>query len=181
MPFEVKTERLVIRSSVPADAAALSRGRSTDFVLRYNLYKKSTAEDYTAELDSAQECCREYFSVLPLNGVEPIGSVVLSEDSLRYHVDSVSVEAWLREDAAGLGYMTEALSAVLRELFTVRGRERVSCQVMVENIASLRMVEKLGFVREGTLRGAVRTYDGAIHDVVLFSLSREEFLRSSGA
>lgn len=176
MTLPIETERLLIRPSVPSDAVALSTGRSSDFVTRYNLYRPCDEEEYFSELSSAEECCREYFSVLDRSGGEPFGSVVLSEDSHRYHVDAVSVEAWLTEDRAGQGYMTEALSVILRLLFTERRRDRVSCEIMAENVASIRMVEKLGFVREGVLRGAVRTYDGIVHDSVLFSLTREEYL-----
>lgn len=181
MKLLLETERLTVRTCHPSDAAELTKIRNTDFVTRYNLYRPVRVAEYLAELSSLEENGREYLTLLTKGGERPIGSVVLSEDSYRYHVDSVYISAWLAEEFANRGYMTEALRAVIREIFLARGHALVSCGIMAENLASLRMVEKLGFTREGVLRSAVRTYDGRVHDLVLFSYTREEFLAKYGA
>jgi ribosomal-protein-alanine N-acetyltransferase len=170
----------MIRTSQTEDAAAIAEGRSTDFVTRYNLYRKAGRDEVCRELEASEENCREYISLFDRQSGELIGAVVLSEDSHRYHVDSVSIEAWLTEKNSRRGYMTEALRAILRELFVARSHDRVSCEIMAENIASLRMVESLGFTREGVLRSSVRTYDDRVHDSVLFSMEREEYFERYG-
>lgn len=63
---------------------------------------------------------------------------------------------WTRKSREGRGYMTEASAAVLLWAFDVLGLDRVSIEVAPGNGASLKVIEKLGFVREGLLRRAQR-------------------------
>ena len=46
------------------------------------------------------------------------------------------------------------------------------------NERSARVMEKLGFVYEGTLRQCTERFDGQLLDVLCFSLSREEYERA---
>jgi len=73
----------------------------------------------------------------------------------------------------GKGYMTEALSLFCAWLFAVRPINRVQVNLMKGNTGSRRVAEKCGFVEEGTMRAAT-FHRGAYHDLVLFSLLREE-------
>ena len=50
------------------------------------------------------------------------------------------------------GYMSEAVRAVVATLFTEPGTQRVWAWVDEENFASMRVLEKSGFQREGILR-----------------------------
>ena len=52
----------------------------------------------------------------------------------------------------GRGYATEAVRAVLDHLFRVRGLHRVSAECDARNLASARLLERVGFTREGLLR-----------------------------
>jgi putative acetyltransferase len=40
---------------------------------------------------------------------------------------------------------------------------------------SKRVIEKLGFKYEGTIRKATKIYDGTIHDDLCYSMTKEEF------
>ena len=55
----------------------------------------------------------------------------------------------------GKGYATEAIGAMVDEAFRERKAERICANVFVGNHASRRVVEKLGFVYEGTQRRCV--------------------------
>ncbi len=69
--------------------------------------------------------------------------------------------------------MTEALEAMLRFGFDAMSLNRIEADVTVGNDASVRVLEKLGFQREGLLRQ--RGYwKGSYHDLWLFSLLRDE-------
>ena len=50
---------------------------------------------------------------------------------------------------------------------------RIEAQTDVDNIAEQRSLEKAGFVREGTARGA-QFRAGAYHDLVTYSILRGE-------
>jgi len=52
----------------------------------------------------------------------------------------------------GRGYATEAARAVLQWAFVTLSLNRVQVEVDTRNAASAGVLEKLGFVREGTLR-----------------------------
>ena len=72
------------------------------------------------------------------------------------------------------GFAAEAIRLVLRYFFAELGYQKVTIQVYEFNTASRRLHERLGFVREGTLRRMV--YTGGRHwDVLVFGLTREEF------
>lgn len=73
----------------------------------------------------------------------------------------------------GRGYMSEALRAVLTLGFDVAHLNRVGAIVHPDNAGSLRLLERLGFTREGVLRDW-HCRDGVFHDhVVLGLLARE--------
>jgi ribosomal-protein-alanine N-acetyltransferase len=57
------------------------------------------------------------------------------------------------DDAAwGHGYATEAVRVLLRWAFDTLDLNRAQAETDTRNVASARVLEKLGFMREGTLR-----------------------------
>ncbi|MBN2470581.1 MAG: GNAT family N-acetyltransferase [Anaerolineae bacterium] len=75
----------------------------------------------------------------------------------------------------GQGYGTEACQLGLRFAFEELNLHRITGTVFSYNTASLRMVEKLGFVREGVFREFLER-GGQRHDMILFGLLRPEWL-----
>lgn len=63
---------------------------------------------------------------------------------------------WLSRGAAGQGLATEGCAAVLLWAFDDLGLERIAVEAATGNAPSLRVIAKLGFVREGRMRGAQR-------------------------
>ena len=63
-----------------------------------------------------------------------------------------SVAIRLAPSRQGLGYGTEALSAMTRFCFECTELRRLCAEVDARNVASWRMLEKCGFVREGLIR-----------------------------
>lgn len=75
------------------------------------------------------------------------------------------------------GLMREALPEVLRFGFEAMDLNRVEAFISPENEASLRMVERVGFKREGRLRQHY-AHDGALDDSVVYGLLREDWVSS---
>jgi ribosomal-protein-alanine N-acetyltransferase len=75
------------------------------------------------------------------------------------------------------GFATESVKAVLEFAFDRLGLHRVEAAVMPENEPSLRVLEKLGFVREGYARGYL-LIAGEWRDHVLLSTSYEAYCTS---
>jgi [ribosomal protein S5]-alanine N-acetyltransferase len=65
---------------------------------------------------------------------------------------SASLGYCFAEAAWGHGYATEAARVLLQWAFGTLDLNRVQAQTDTRNVASARVLEKLGFVREGMLR-----------------------------
>jgi RimJ/RimL family protein N-acetyltransferase len=74
----------------------------------------------------------------------------------------------------GRGYATEAVGSLVDHAFAARGAERVFATIFVGNIASRRVIEKLGFLHEGTLR-RVRKKRGSWIDEWLLAITRPDW------
>ena len=73
--------------------------------------------------------------------------------------------------------MSEALTAIIGLGFSEVGLNRIQAVVMPENEGSNKLLEKLGFRREGVLREYENWGDKGQVDVLMFSLLRSEFTR----
>ena len=74
----------------------------------------------------------------------------------------------------GRGFATEALHAMLEFAFGPLGLRRVEADVDPRNLASCRLLERLGFRREGLLRARWEVA-GEVCDSAFFGLLAEEF------
>ena len=172
MAFYCETERLILRSPLREDAEALAAARSTEFVMKYNLYQPCDAQQILKEMEAY-----EHIVLVRREDAAIIGCVSVREDDLRYRMDSVTLHAWLIRETAYQGYMAEALKPLFHVLFVTRGHERIAVQIMSENTASMRLAEKIGFEREGYLKRALRNSKGQVFDLALYSLDRETYLQ----
>jgi RimJ/RimL family protein N-acetyltransferase len=102
---------------------------------------------------------------------EIVGSIGLFHAD--WEVRSAEIGYGVRGDQRGKGYASEALGAVARWALTEAGIQRAWLTANTDNIASVRVAEKAGFRREGTLRRAGLEDDG-LHDLAVFSLLDDE-------
>jgi RimJ/RimL family protein N-acetyltransferase len=71
--------------------------------------------------------------------------------------------------------MSQALQILVADLYLATPLERLEARCAVDNVASQRVLEKVGFRREGLLRGYFQL-DGARIDNYLYSLLRGDLL-----
>lgn len=76
---------------------------------------------------------------------------------------------WVRRSRARQGFATEAVEAVLGHAFVTLSIHRLEALVALDNAASQRVVEKLGFTREGVAR-EVELIEGRFLDHFQYSL-----------
>lgn len=81
---------------------------------------------------------------------------------------------WLRPSARGRGAGTRAQRLLVDLFFRHTPTHRVEAATDVDNTAEQRALERVGFVHEGTVRGA-QWRDGAYRDQRLYSILREEW------
>ena len=63
---------------------------------------------------------------------------------------------WMGERHAGKGHMTEAVRGALRFAFSDLALHRVEAACLPNNLASRRLLERVGFQREGEARAYLR-------------------------
>ena len=98
---------------------------------------------------------------------EAVGGIGLE---LRSDVERVSAEIgyWLGETFWGRGVATEALRAVTAEAFTRYDLTRIYAVPFADHPASIRVLEKSGYVKEGVMRrSAIK--DGKVRDQALYA------------
>lgn len=87
---------------------------------------------------------------------------------------SASLGYCLAERAWGHGYATEGSGALLAWAFATLDLNRVQAEADTRNVASARVLEKLGFVLEGTLREDC-IVDGVVSDSWVYGLLRRDW------
>ena len=107
-----------------------------------------------------------------------IGKIALS-GIMRGAMYGAYLGYWMAEDTQGRGYVTEALGAVLDYGFGPAGLHRIQAAIMPRNARSLRVIEKLGFRREGYAERYLQIA-GTWEDHVIFARTREEHVPAEG-
>jgi ribosomal-protein-alanine N-acetyltransferase len=92
---------------------------------------------------------------------------------------SASLGYCLDEPAWGRGHATEAARALLQWAFDTLDLNRVQAETDTRNAGSARVLEKLGFTREGTLREDC-VVNGDVSDSWVYGLLRREWQPQSG-
>jgi [ribosomal protein S5]-alanine N-acetyltransferase len=86
---------------------------------------------------------------------------------------TAQVGYWVDQACAGQGVIPTALAMALDHCFFAVGLHRVEATIRPENVASRRVVEKLGFREEGIRRRSLHI-DGAWRDHVCYALTVED-------
>ena len=153
--MEIVTQRLVLRELRESDLEAVSAFYSDAAFLRYEgelRSKEEIAPDFQAALGQVRQEPRDRY----------ILAVTISpNDQYCGYVDLMEARRSIREWGIGWGihpalwgrgYATEASRAVLHFTFEKLKAHRVMASCHVDNLASARVMEKLGMKREARRR-----------------------------
>lgn len=94
---------------------------------------------------------------------------IVGLESFSHMHESVELGYWLRLDAAGRGYMTEAAGQVVTWAFSQLRAHRIRVAASTDNHPSLAVIGRIGFRFEGISREAERCH-GRWLDHAVFSL-----------
>jgi RimJ/RimL family protein N-acetyltransferase len=174
----IGTERLVLRRFRASDAETLAAYRSDPEVARY--------QSWTAPVTVEQ--ARVIVASLAAGDPDRPGwfQYAIERASDRAHIGDVGVDLHANRRQADIGftlapayqrrgYAAEAVRAVLDHLFRVRGLHKVSAEVDARNTPSARVLERVGFSREG-LRRSHTFLKGEWTDDLLYGLLADEWL-----
>lgn len=117
---------------------------------------------------------RIMFTIESLNG-ENVGGINLNSIDERNGTFSIGIQ--IDRDHRGKGYGTRAVRILLRYAFYERRLNKFNDSVVEGNEASATMMRKLGCIQEGVRRQVIYT-DGKYHDLILFGLTKDEFIEN---
>ncbi len=112
------------------------------------------------------------FSIVELASGELAGQVALWGIDEHNRMAHIGIE--LRPAFRGRGLGLDAVRVVCRYGFALRGLHRLQMETLADNYAMIAVAEKLGFTREGAIRGS-SWMNGRFMDDVIFGLLAEEF------
>lgn len=173
----LRTARLLLRPFTHADTDAIFALQSNPRVLRYwdsPIWKeRARAERFIAVCSKLElEGTGARLAIERAADRAFIGWCCLVEWNPNHR--SATLGYCLDEAAWGQGFATEAAGALLQWAFATLDLNRVHAQTDTRNAPSSRVLEKLGFVREGTLREDC-IVDGDISDSWVYGLLRREW------
>lgn len=176
-PPSIETGRLLLRPITDADADSLFALQSNPYVLRY--WDSPPWIDRSSAVRFIDGCRRME--------KEGTGVRLAIEQRLdQAFLGWCTFSSWnpdfrrgvvgycLNEGAWGHGYATEAARALIRWAFDTLDLNRIQAETDTRNTASARVLEKLGFVREGTLREDC-IVNGDVSDTWVYGLLRRDW------
>lgn len=154
----LRTERLILRPFAPNDWDAVNAFLSDSEVTRWMHFSRYSEADRRCWFDGclqnnedASGDADNWAIVLTPDGGEVIGWFGIGSSSEPSVPGERSFGYALARAHWGHGYMTETLRAVLEYEFSQRGTPRVKGTVETENVASVRVMEKVGMARVQTV------------------------------
>ena len=174
---EIRTERLILRSVTENDAEDIYEYSKDPEIGPKAGWKPHESVEETKKLfpDIFLKQPSVFAIVMPENG-KVIGTIGLINDEKRSY-DKVRMLGYaLGKEYHCRGYMTEAAKAVIEYGFKTMGLELISAYCYPFNKASQRVIEKCGFMYEGTLKMSELRYDGTLLDEICYSISKDEYL-----
>jgi len=106
-----------------------------------------------------------------------IGYIDLHPDPKRSSkIKCLSIGYSLNKKYWGQGIMVEASQAVMAYVFKELKLDLLTIYHYTDNNQSKRVIEKLGFSYDGTLRSSARLFNNMIKDEACYSMSKQEYL-----
>lgn len=172
-PFpEIQTSRFMLRQMTAADAPAILALRSDDRTMQYIGKEKissiAQAEDFLNLITQALlDNTGITWGIYRHDEQDAIGNLGLWRILKEHH--RAEIGYMLHPDFWQQGIMSEALTAILAYGFNQLRLHSVEANVSPKNVASIRLLEKFNFVREGYFRENYWLH-GTFEDTATYSL-----------
>jgi [ribosomal protein S5]-alanine N-acetyltransferase len=171
---EVRGPGLTLRYATGADAEAmfaLARDPEVTRFFSWHYERLDQAREWIAGLAAKREA-GELLDFVVVRDDRVIGVTGLSHLAARDR--RATIGTWFGREHWGTGANGESKALIAALAFQRLGLERLTAHTSTENPRSQAALERLGFVREGVLRGYHRHPSG-VHDVAVFGLLRGDW------
>jgi ribosomal-protein-alanine N-acetyltransferase len=174
---EIETARLKIRLVQRPDLPSLLQINSNDAVTRYLPYESwkgiADGESWYGRMSTRHAAGEAGQFVIQMRQSDRIiGTCLL----FRFEASSSRAELGyvLAQEHWGAGYMIEAMSAFIAFAFGPVGLRRLEAEIDPRNLTSAKLLDRLGFVKEGFLRQRWVT-KGEVTDSNFYGLLRADW------
>lgn len=168
----LETERLLLREITFEDAGAIFACFSNEQVMKY--YGSEPLKSIEEAQNLIERFTQNYLEKRTIRwGIERKGSEGLI-GTLGYHAwvpkhQKAEIGYEIHPNHWRNGYVTEAISKIIEYGLNDLDLTRIGAIIYIENNASYKLLEKLGFQREGLLRKNIYQ-NGIAHDTYVYSL-----------
>jgi aminoglycoside 6'-N-acetyltransferase len=170
--MRLQTERLTIRRFQPSDVSAFAAYRNDPDVARYQSWsaplQDGEAQRLVSLLADGDPSAPGWFQYALEDSAQ---GVLVGDIGVNLHDNGMQAEIGftLARQWQGRGYAFEGVSRILEHLFAERKLHRISAECDARNAASVHLLERLGFAREG-LRRETTWIKGEWTDDLLYGL-----------
>jgi [ribosomal protein S5]-alanine N-acetyltransferase len=172
-PVRLQLLHCVVRSLQVADASSIAKHGNNRNVWMNLTDRFPHPYTVMAALKWITSPESETSFAIDVDGVA-VGAIgVTLQPSPKHH--SAEIGYWLGESYWGRGIASEALRALTDYAFEEYNLVRIYAHVFESNPASMRVLEKCGYVREAWLKKSIKK-DGRIIDQALYAMVREDGL-----
>ncbi len=175
--IRLKGERIVLRRLKSADAESIWKNVRDREISRFTLipypYRRHDAVSFIERAGTAMRTGKEFHLGIEHRETRTIiGVIGLQQCNLDHK--RAEIGYWIGKEFWGQGLAAEGVRLMLQFSFSKLRLHRVYAYVETENDRSVRVLEKVGFSREGLLRGFLRK-QGRQQDCFLYSMLRPEW------
>lgn len=176
-PPTIKTDHLILRPYVPGDAASIKHNVSQMDIAATTInlphpYPDGAAEDWIkTQAEDFKKGTQVQFAIVLASDDQFIGGIGLKIEPRHLRGE---LGYWIRKAYWKNGYCTEAAKAMLKYGFLTHGLNRIHATFMNHNLASGRVLQKIGMKREGLLRQYYERF-GSFRDMEMYSILSNEY------
>ena len=174
----LETERLILRMWERKDAPQLYDYAKDPDVGPHAGWKPHANVGESRMIIDSLFRTKETWAIVEKESGTIVGSIGFEPDKYRPEILSREMGYSLAKSRWGRGYMTEAAAKLIEYAFETLQLQVLMIRTSETNKRSQRVIEKSGFVYEGTLRRAYRMYDGNFREVRCYSMLREEYFKN---
>lgn len=176
MDYTFSTKRLGFRPMTLEDIPVV-----TDLLSDYDVsypclafphpFTKDHASIYIKSIFASQKRGNVIFGITLFSTGELIGSISLTVEA---HSNKAELGYWIGKPYWNRGYTSEAAQKMVEIGFEMLDLDKINALAMVSNVASTRVMEKIGMIHEGILPKEMVVF-GVVHDLTHYSILREEY------
>lgn len=176
-----ETDKLVLRTALPTDAAAVLEAIEesfADLTVWMDWARTLQSLDDTIAIFKRHKANYESGEDFTVAGfLKETGQYVLSAGlhPRNWEVPSFEIGYWCRSSMQGSGFVTETVKALTAAAFLEMQAQRVEIRCDSRNWRSRRVAERAGYQLEALLRRDDRANDGSLRDTTVYAIFAEAF------